>query len=84
MTLLYSFDVLKLYLHGLSAKAAKVSVLQVWNKKKCVYRGGMLEEKNIFINSRHLRVSNSFTNVNCFAVNYCFDWTTVLVPVYKH
>ncbi len=40
---LNNFDVLKLYLPGLPAKAAKVRVLQFW--KKAVYRRGMLERK---------------------------------------
>ncbi len=49
------FNVLRLYLCWLPAKAAKVSGSHFW--KKSVYRGIMLEgEKNF--NFGHLRVSN--------------------------
>ncbi len=52
------FDVLKLHLNRLPAKAAKVSGSHFWKKKTTVYRGETLEEKNTFFNSRYLRVSN--------------------------
>ncbi len=50
------FDALKLHLHRQQAKAVKVSGSHFW--KKSVYHGITLEGKNIFFNSRHLRVSN--------------------------
>ncbi len=45
-TFLDGFDVLKLCLHRLPAKAAKVSGSHFW--KKSVYRGTTLEGKKIF------------------------------------
>ncbi len=50
-------DVLKLYLHRLSARIAKVSGLH-FGEKNLFTMEESCKEKNIFFNSRHLRGSN--------------------------
>ncbi len=59
--ILDGFDVLKLYLYRLPAKATKVSEwLSFFGKKSIYLYAG--RKKNIFFHSRHRRVSNRVTD----------------------